>query len=116
MQFSAEFYFDSKQLCKVTINVEKNFQKLGFSRSFTISEIKDKVNYNFLEGAKFPKRGPYLGKLEEGAKIPKRGPNFWWGGQIFGGGANFWWGGQISCDTGSINDKSHTEIKRITGV
>jgi hypothetical protein len=44
-------------LRKVTINIKKNFYKFGFSRSFTISELKDKVNYNFLEGAKFPKGG-----------------------------------------------------------
>ena len=56
-----------------------------FSRSFTISEPKDKTNYNFLRGAKFPKRGPY----------GPGGPNFYGPG-----GPNFR-GGQISCDTGN---------------
>jgi hypothetical protein len=52
--------FDTKKLRKLTINVGKNFEKFGFSRSFTISEPKDKVNYNFLGGG---------GQISEGGHI-----------------------------------------------
>jgi hypothetical protein len=82
LQFGAEFCFDAKTLRKLSINVEKNFQKFGCSRSFTISDLKDKVNYIFLECAKFPKRGPYfLGDMARGVgKFPRKfgpgGPNF----------------------------------------
>jgi hypothetical protein len=64
------FDFDTKTLRKLTINVEKNFQKFGCSRSFTIFELQDKVNYSFLEGVKFPKRWPYfLGNMSLGGQI-----------------------------------------------
>ena len=44
-------------------------------RRFTISEPKDKVNYNFSEGAKFPKGGGayFLGNMARGVKFSEGG-------------------------------------------
>jgi hypothetical protein len=53
--------------------------------------LKDKVNYIFLEGAKFPKRGPYfLGNMDREGQISYE---IWPGGAKFSGGAIFGGGG-----------------------
>jgi hypothetical protein len=62
-----------------------------FSRSFTISEPKDKVNYYFLGGGQISEGGPYfLGNTARGAKFPRK----------LARGGGFFGGVQISCDTG----------------
>ena len=58
--------------CRILFWLRKIYRNLVLVEA-SISELKDEVNYNFLEGAKFPKRGPYfLGNMARG-------------GQIFGG-------------------------------
>jgi hypothetical protein len=76
LQFNGEFWH--KKIMQTNYKCWEKFLGFGFSRSSTISEPKDKVNYYFLGGGKFPKGGPYfLGNMAQAAKF-FGGPNFLW--------------------------------------
>ena len=87
--------FDPKKLRKLTINVQEMSRNLIFSRNFTISNPKDRVNYVLLGGGQISERGAIFTR-----KYAPPGPNFL---------GNLARGGQIFCDTGY---KSFKDIQR----